>query len=278
MKSNSEIAIKDISGKRVHMIGIGGSSMSGLALMLKEMGCVVTGSSNQDSRMLDDLRKQGITVFVGHDEKNVEGADYVAYTAAIPEDNAELVEARRRNIPTIDRATLLGLISYDYPRCISVCGTHGKTTTTSILTEILIDAGLDPTIHIGGKLDSIGGSVKIGSSDIFLTEACEFKRSFLKLRPYMEIVLNIDEDHLDCYKDIDDIENVFGQFMDLVPDHGIVIGNGEDPRVVRQMERLSCRTETFGIRLRRFRPQKGSVRRCFWERAARRSTVFRKRF
>lgn len=239
--------IRDLIGKRVHMIGIGGSSMSGLALILKKMGCEVTGSSNQECKVFDTLRAQGIRVYVGHSENNVEGADLVAYTTAVPEDHIELQSAKNKGIPAIDRPALLALIEGQYPRAVSVCGTHGKTTTTSMLTEILVAAGLDPAVHIGGQLDSIGGSVRTGGSDLFVTEACEFKRAFLTLHPYMEVVLNIDKDHLDCYRDIDEIESAFGDFMDKVPDSGYIIGNGEDPRVLRQLNRLSCRTETFGM-------------------------------
>ena len=239
--------IRDLAGKRIHMIGIGGASMSGLALMLKEMGCEVTGSSNLDSKVLDTLREQGIRVYVGHSESNVEGAGLVAYTTAVPKDHVELQAARKQGIPVIDRPALLALIAEQYPRTIAVCGTHGKTTTTSMLTEILVSAGLDPAVHIGGQLDSIGGGVRAGGGDLFVTEACEFKRAFLTLHPYMAVVLNIDRDHLDCYKNLDEIESTFGAFMDKVPDSGFVVGNGEDPRVIRQLKRLPCRTETFGM-------------------------------
>ncbi|MBQ3281505.1 MAG: UDP-N-acetylmuramate--L-alanine ligase [Eubacterium sp.] len=244
---NDELNIDDLAGKHVHMIGIGGASMSGLAMMLKGIGCKVTGSSNLESRTLENLRKQGIPVEIGHSERNVREADLVVYTTAIPEDNPELLAARELGIPTMDRPALLALISDRYTRSVSVCGTHGKTTTTSMLTEILVACSMDPTVHIGGKLDSIGGSIRTGESDIFVTEACEYKRAFLTLNPFMEVVLNIDADHLDCYRDIDEIERTFGQFMDKVPDHGYVIGNGEDLRVTRQMGRLSCHTETFGL-------------------------------
>ena len=246
MCSGNGLKLNELSGRRIHMVGIGGVSMSGLALILKYLGFFVTGSSNQESRKVEELRQQGIHVDVGHSEKNVAEADLVVYTAAIPEDNAELKAAKDNGIPVIGRAELLAAISEKYPKSAAVCGTHGKTTTTSMLTEIMVEAGLDPTVHIGGKLDSIGGGIRLGNSGLFITEACEYKRGFLHLRPYVEVVLNIDEDHLDCYKDIDDIEDTFGKFMERVPEEGLVIGNGEDVRVVRQMKGLSCRAETFG--------------------------------
>ena len=229
------------------MIGIGGSSMSGLAEMLLAEGYQVTGSDRSDGYLLDGLRRKGIRVMVGHRPENVEGADLVAYTAAIPADNPELAACRRLGIPTLERAFLLGQLSEGFSRSVSVCGTHGKTTTTSMLSQMLMACGLDPTIHIGGQLDAIGGSVRVGGSDIFVTEACEFKRSFLQLRPTVAVLLNIDEDHLDCYRDIDEIEETFGQFLALLPESGLAIGRGADPRVCRQLKLLPCRHETFGF-------------------------------
>ena len=239
--------IRDYQGGRIHMIGIGGSSMSGLAEMLMDQGYRVTGSDRSDGYLLGDVRARGAQVFIGHRPENVHGADLVVYTAAVAADNTELVEAERLGIPTLERAWLLGQLMEGYPQAVGVCGAHGKTTTTSMLSQILVECGLDPSVHIGGKLDAIGGSTRIGRGGAFLAEACEFRRSFLKLKPTMAVVLNIDADHLDCYKDIDEIEETFGQFLHLLPESGLAIGKGTDERVLRQLSRLSCRTETFGM-------------------------------
>ncbi len=239
--------IRDYKGKRVHMIGIGGSSMSGLAEMLMDKGYRVTGSDRSEGYLLGDVRAKGAEVYVGHRAENVQGADVVVYTAAIPADNPERVEAERLGIPSMERAYLLGQLMEGYTEAVGICGAHGKTTTTSMLSQILVECGLDPTIHIGGKLDAIGGSTRIGQGDAFLAEACEFRRSFLRMKPTMAVVLNIDADHLDCYKDIDEIEATFGQFMALVPEDGLVIGKGTDERILRQMAKLHCHTETFGL-------------------------------
>ncbi len=239
--------IRDYRGKRVHMIGIGGSSMSGLAEMLIDQGYEVTGSDRTDGYLMDDVRAKGARVMIGHQAENVRGAALVVYTAAIPEDNPERVEAARLGIPAMERATLLGQLMEGYPQAVGICGTDGKTTTTSMLSQIALENGLDPTVHIGGKLDAVGGSVRIGHSGVFLAEACEFRRSFLKLHPTVAVVLNIKFDHPDCYADIDAVEAAFGQFLALLPEQGVAIGNGDDPRVRRLFGGLSCRTETFGL-------------------------------
>ena len=228
------------------MIGIGGSSMSGLALMLQQIGYQVTGSNNVESVRLEQLRAKGIRICIGHAAENVEGADLAVYTMAVAENNPELEACRRCGIPVIDRPTLLGYVSRLFRQCVAVCGTHGKTTTTSMLAEILVAADMDPTIHIGGYLDSLRGSIRMGDSDLLLTEACEYRRGFLHLRPTMGIILNIAEDHMDCYDTIQEIEDAFRQFMELLQPEGTAIGNGDDPRVIRRLEQLSCRTVTFG--------------------------------
>lgn len=239
--------IKDYQGKRIHMIGIGGSSMSGLAAMLMDKGYQVSGSDKTEGYLIGDVRAKGAQVFIGHRPENVHGADLVVYTGAAPEDNPERMEAARLGIPSMERAYLLGQLMEGYPHAVGVCGTHGKTTTTSMLSQILVECGLEPSVHIGGKLDAIGGSTRIGKGDTFLAEACEFRRSFLQLKPTMAVVLNIDADHLDCYKDIDEIEATFGQFLHLLPKTGIAIGKGTDERVARQLALLDCKAETFGL-------------------------------
>ena len=239
--------IHDYPGGHIHMIGVGGSSMSGLAEMLVDKGYQVTGSDRDDGYLMDDVRAKGIRVMIGHRPENVHGADLVVYTAAIPKDNPELLECGRLGIPTMERAWLLGQLMAEDRQAVAVCGAHGKTTTSSLLSQILMECGLDPSVAIGGKLDAIGGSTRIGHNDIFVAEACEFNRSFLRLQPTMALVMNIDADHLDCYKDIDEIEATFGQFLRLLPPDGVAIGKGTDPRVKRLLDGLDRRTVTFGL-------------------------------
>ena len=239
--------LRDYQGKRIHLIGIGGSSMSGLAEMLLEEGYSVSGSDRDEGYLIGSVREKGARVFIGHRAENVHGAALVCYSAAIHPDNPERQEAERLGIPTLERAYLLGQLMEGYRKAVTVCGAHGKTTTTAMLSQMLLEEGMDPSIHIGGRLDAIGGSTRVGSSDIFVAEACEFNRSFLKMKPTTALVLNIDADHLDCYRDIDEIEETFGEFLRLLPENGVAIGNGDDPRVRRQMEKLSCRKILFGF-------------------------------
>lgn len=240
--------IRDYRDKKVHMIGIGGSSMSGLAKMLHDDGYSITGSDNLETYATRHLRNDlGIPVTIGHYAENVHGADVVVYTAAILEDNPERMEVKKLGIPSIERAELLGQLMEGYVSSIAVCGTHGKTTTTSMLAQMMVDCGMDPTIHIGGNLDYIGGNTRVGKGNAFLAEACEFNASFLHLHPTIAVVLNIEEDHLDFYRDIHHIQETFGKFLALLPDNGIAIGNGEDTLVRELLNHLFCRHVTFGL-------------------------------
>lgn len=240
--------IRDYEGKHIHMIGIGGSSMSGLAQMLLEKGYLVTGSDNLETYTTRRLREElGIPVTIGHKAENVHGADLAVYTIAILPDNPERVEVERLGIPNIERATLLGQLMEGFQTAIGVCGAHGKTSTTAMLSQVLMACGMDPSIHIGGSLDFIGGSTRIGKSGIFLAEACEFNASFLHLRPTVAVVLNIDADHLDFYRDINHIQETFGRFLALLPEDGVAIGNGDDPRVTELFSSLACERYTFGF-------------------------------
>lgn len=241
------IDIHDFAGKRVHMVGIGGSSMSGLAEMLLREGFMVTGSDNANSHAVERLRSMGIQVQVGHAAENVRGAALLIFSAAIAPENPERQEAERLGIPEMERSTLLGQLMQGHKNAVCVCGAHGKTTTSSMIAETLLECGLDPTVHIGGRLDALGGGSRIGKKDVFVAEACEFHGSFLEMRPTLAVVLNIDADHLDYYRDIDHIEQAFGQFLSLVPQHGLAVGWGEDERIMRLFSRLNCEKRTFGL-------------------------------
>ncbi len=239
--------IQQFSGQRIHMIGIGGSSMSGLAEMLLQKGYLVSGSDNTDSYTTKKLRSLGIPVAIGHRAENVANAALVVYTAAIAADNPERVACQAQGIPTLERAYLLGQLMEGYPCAIGVCGAHGKTTTTSMLSQVLLETGFDPTIHIGGTLDAIGGSTRIGTGETFLAEACEFNASFLQLRPTLAVVLNIDADHLDFYRDIEHIQQTFAEFMALLPKDGFAVGCGDDPRVCALLTGAPCPSTTYGF-------------------------------
>lgn len=241
------MTIQDLVGKKLYFIGIGGSSMSGLARLMKWLGSDVSGSDKTESHKTRALVDFGLTVFIGHHGENVEGHDIVVYSAAIKEDNPERVYASVHNIPQIERCTLIGLLMKYYNNSIAVSGTHGKTTTTAMISEVYMACGEDPTIHIGGELPSIGGSTRLGGSNSFICEACEYNASFLSFFPKQAVIMNIDEDHLDFYKDIDDIANTFLKFARIVPEDGCVYGMGDDKRVYDLLQKLSCKTRTFGI-------------------------------
>ena len=239
--------IFDHKGGRAHFIGIGGSSMSGLAGYLQELGYTVTGSDRTASHKTEHLQERGIRVSIGQRAENVHGADVIVYSAAISQENPERAEAERLGIPQIERCDLIGQLMEGYPFAIGVSGTHGKTTTTSMLAQAFMQAGADPTIHIGGELDFIGGSTRVGGDHDFICEACEYNASFLHFKPTVAIILNIDEDHLDFYKDIDDIEAAFVKYAAIVPRDGWVIAWGDDVRARRVCLNADCNHVTYGL-------------------------------
>ena len=241
------IHIENFKGKHVHFIGIGGISMSGLAEILHIKGYKISGSDLQHSAITDRLKANGIVVYEGHTGNNIDGADLIVYTAAVKEDNPEMIETKKRMMPYMDRATLLGQIMKTFSYAIGVSGTHGKTTTTSMLSIILDQANLDPTILVGGELDAIGGNVRTGNSNYFITEACEYVESFLKFHPYMALILNIDSDHLDYFRDLDHIYSAFVKYAELVPNNGYIIGCSDDPLVAKLMQGVQCRIVSYGI-------------------------------
>lgn len=232
------------SAKRLHFIGIGGSGMFPLVQIFHSKGYIISGSDNNPGDTIDKEQQMGITVHMGHRPENLEGAELVIYSAAIMEDNVELNAAREMGLPVIERSEILGYVTRRYSSCICVSGTHGKTTTTSMLTQLLMTADLDPTAVIGGKLKSIGGSGRAGHSEIMTCEACEFKDTFLKLSPDISIILNIDEDHLDYFKNLDNIINSFREFSKNTSKTMIV--NGDDQNSMLAVVGLKKEVITFG--------------------------------
>ena len=235
------------SQKPIFFIGIGGISMSALAVILNSDGFKVYGSDFKESEVTQVLRKSGIDVFIGHNEKNVGDPSLVVYTAAIKEDNPELIKARSLGVPVIERAVLVGAIMKRYKNSIAVSGTHGKTTTTSMMTEVLLAASLDPTVLVGGMLSSIGGNLRDGGRDYLVTEACEYCGSFLKFNPTLSIILNVEEDHLDYFKDINDIIACFSDFTELLPAGGAAIVNFDDENAIASVKNTSKKVISFGI-------------------------------
>ncbi|MGL5378793.1 UDP-N-acetylmuramate--L-alanine ligase [Clostridium sp.] len=235
------------TNKKVHFIGIGGVSMSGLAAVLLHNGFKVSGSDSKESDITNKLKLSGAEIYIGHKKENIQNVDLVVYTAAIPSDNPEILEAKSKNIQLMDRAEFLGLIMKGHKYNVAVAGTHGKTTCTSMLSHVTLKADLDPTILVGGDLDVINGNFKIGKSEYFLTEACEYKESFLKFYPYVGIILNIDADHLDYYRDINHIQETFKKFSNIIPKDGYLIGYAEDEKVLEILKDAKCNTLSYGI-------------------------------
>lgn len=233
--------------KKIHFIGIGGVSMSGLAAILLNEGYRVSGSDRNESNITLSLRDKGAEIYIGHDSNNIKDVDLVVYTAAIANDNPELQETISKNIPSMDRAEFLGHIMNGHKYNVAVSGTHGKTTTTSMLTHITLEGKLDPTILVGAQLNTINGNYRIGNSEYFITEACEYKESFLRFYPYIGIILNIDADHLDYYRDIEHIQETFEKFISIIPNDGYIIGNYDDERVRKALSTAKCNVISYGL-------------------------------
>lgn len=238
----------DQLGQHVHFIGIGGISMSGLAEILQQRGFTVTGSDRSTSENTHRLVQEGIPVFIGHKAGQEAAADCIIYNSAIPKDNPEYAAALAAGKPMVKRSELLGCIMAEYGRSIAISGTHGKTTTTSMLSTILIHMGKNPTVHIGSVLPLIQGATRVGGSELFVAEACEYQANFLDLHPTDAIILNIDADHLDYYRDIDHIAGSFRAFVAGLPADGTVIVNGDDPRAseIGLSSGRTCITFGFG--------------------------------
>ena len=247
-KKNMDKEILNIlNGKKhIHFIGIGGSGMYPLAQILHSQGYYLTGSDNNETETLQAVRNMGIPVFVGQRAENIEGADLIVHTAAIMADNPELIAAKASGAPVLERSELLGIVTSWYKDAICVSGTHGKTTTTSMLTQILYTANVDLSAFIGGKLPCIGGSGRAGKSDIMVCEACEFVDTFLKLYPDVAVILNIDEDHLDYFKTLDNIIKSFHKFSEMATKALII--NGDDANTLKAVEGINDKPViTFGL-------------------------------
>lgn len=231
----------------IYFIGIGGISMSGLAEILLSEGFRVSGSDRAPSPLTLGLEEKGVNIFYGQREENITAdIDLVVYTSAIRPDNPEMVATKRLGIAALTRAQLLGQMMKNYKTPIAVSGTHGKTTTTSMISQILLENGDDPTLSIGGIYKPIGGNIRVGGSDRFVTEACEYTNSFLSFCPKIGVILNIEEDHLDFFKDLDDIRNSFHEFARLIPADGALIINGGIERLGELTADLVCKVITYG--------------------------------
>ena len=230
--------------RHIHFIGIGGSGMFPLAQILHAKGYYLTGSDNNETDTLQMVREMGIPVTLGQKAENIEGADLIVHTAAIMPDNPELIAARESGVPTIERSVLLGEITAHYSDAVCISGTHGKTTTTSMTTQILLNAGIDPTCVIGGKLPVIHGSGRVGKSPVMVCEACEFVDTFLKLYPDIAVILNIDADHLDYFKTMENLIASFRKFAEKATK--VLIVNGDDLNTQKAVSGLDKRILTFG--------------------------------
>ena len=233
--------------KTIHMIGIGGVSMSGIAEILQNWGFTVTGSDANQSAITDELNSRGIQVTIGHNLENLKLADIVVYSAAVNKEDPELLEAKKLNIPTVERAEFLGEITKCYKDTITIAGTHGKTTTTSMVSLAFLESKLDPSIQVGAILDKINGNNKVGNSEHFIIEACEYVESFLKFRPKSAIILNIDNDHLDYFKTFDNVKNAFIKYVKLLPDDGFLVINGDDQNCLELQNHTNAKCITYGI-------------------------------
>ena len=234
--------------EHIHFIGIGGISMSGLAEILLGAGFSISGSDSKPSALTKQLEDRGAKVFYGQCAENIsKDYDCVVYTAAIHPDNPEFAQCVEFHLPMLSRAELLGQIMKNYQTSIAVSGTHGKTTTTSMFSSVLLAAQTDPTISVGGILEAIGGNIRVGKSETFITEACEYTNSFLSFYPTLSIILNIEEDHMDFFKDLDDIMNSFRLFAQKLPKDGLLVINKEIKDYEKVTDGLECKVITYGM-------------------------------
>ena len=243
------IEIEDLKPyKHIHLIGIGGVSMSGIAEILHACGFIVTGSDASQSENTDRLIKNHIPVKIGHDLENLEKANLVVFSAAIKKDDVELVRAKELNIPMIERGTFLGILTKSFKNTICISGTHGKTTTTSMISLCFLKAGKDPSIQVGAYLKQLDANYRVGKSDYFIIEACEYVESYLKLFPKVEVILNIDNDHLDYFGSLENIVTSFSNYIKLIPDDGLLVINWDDDNCRKIAKYTNAKVLTYGIK------------------------------
>ena len=240
---DKNISLKN--AKKIHMIGIGGSGMCPLAEILAHKGHEITGSDNYDSDTLTRLKNKNFKIHMGHNAQNVVGCDLVAYSAAIKSDNPEIIAAKEQNIPLVGRAELLGLVAAEYKNLIAVSGTHGKTSTTAMITQILTESGADPTAVVGGKVTFLDGNSRIGSSESMVCEACEYVDSFLQLTPTVAVILNVEADHLDYFKSIDGVINSFSKFAQKTTN--LIVVNGDDKNSLKVIQNATTNNAEFFV-------------------------------
>ena len=233
--------------KHIHLIGIGGISMSAIAETLKNWNFIVTGSDLNQSKITDNLNKHGIKTTIGHDLESARNADLIVYSAAINDQDPEIIIARENNIPLVGRGEFVGCLTKLYKETICVSGTHGKTTTTSMLSYCFVNGQKDPSIEVGAILDLINGNYRVGNSEYFILESCEYKGNFLKFFPHTEIILNIDNDHLDYYKTFDNVIKTFVDFASLLPEDGLLVTNADDKNCLALKEITKAKFISYGI-------------------------------
>lgn len=234
-------------GRRAHLVGIGGVSMCPLAEVLAGTGMMISGSDAQDSATVKRLRKMGIPVTIGHREESIQHTEMVIRTAAVHDDNPEIRAARSLGLPVFERAQVWGVIMRQYRNALCISGTHGKTTTTSMCTHIAMAAEADPTVMIGGTLPLLGTGHRVGAGDTIILESCEYCNSFLSFFPTVAVILNIEADHLDFFDGLQDVQNSFYAFANLVPEDGMVVANGDDPNTMEALEGKIKHMITFGL-------------------------------
>lgn len=244
---NSKQSIFSDNNQSVHLIGIGGVSMSALAEVLNHRGFVVRGSDMREGEHTARLAKLGIKVAIGHRAENVEGAQLVIRTSAIHDDNPEVIRAKELGLPVLERAQAWGILMEEYRDVVCIAGTHGKTTTTSMTTHIALEARLNPQVMVGAYLPVLNGGLRVAHSNLFIAEACEYCNSFLNFNPTIAVILNVEEDHLDFFKDIDDIKASFHAFAGRVPANGTVIANFDDENARCAVQELNRKILSFGI-------------------------------
>ena len=236
--------------KHLHFVGIGGARLSGLAKLYLDRGLLISGSDCLESKITRKLAQKNIKIYYGHQPSNIDGADLVVYTNAVGTENSEVLAARRLKIPVIEGAELLGELMAEVGQGIAIAGTHGKTTTSAMTALVLTEGGLDPTVLIGGEVGSFQGNHRSGKSNYMVVEACEFKRSFLTLKPTLELITNIDWDHPDCFPSLADVIQTFFDFVALLPPDGVLFAWGDDPNAYNLSRRFSGKFISFG-----FQPQ-----------------------